>query len=99
MIILTAAFKAAKGKEEELEKALAALVPLTAKEEGVVEYRLHRSMDAPGSFLFYERFRDQETFDLHMQTPHLTALPANLEGLLAEPLVVTRLECIVGIPE
>ncbi len=99
MIILTAALQAAKGKEDELEKTLAALVPLTAKEEGALEYRFHRSTDIPGRFLFYEKYRDQEALDFHMQTPQLKALPAKLEGLLSEPMALSRFDCIAAIPE
>lgn len=99
MIILTAVFEAATGKEETLEKMLADLIPQTAGEEGTLEYRLHRSTDDAGRFLFYEKFRDQEALDHHMKQPHVTALFASLDALLTQPPVVTFYEFVGGVPE
>lgn len=99
MIILTAAMKAKAGKEQELEAALSALVPETAKEEGVLEYRLHRSEADAGAFLFVEKFRDQGVLDRHMEMPHIKTCFARFDTLLEGPAVVGKYTLLDAIPE
>jgi quinol monooxygenase YgiN len=59
------------GKEKELISALQALIESTRKEPGCITYELWQDVNNPRSFIMYERFKNQETFDLHLQMPYI----------------------------
>lgn len=99
MIILTAAIKAEKGKEAELEKVLLSMIPKTAKEKGATEYRLHKSKSTPCNFLFYEKYSDQDAFDTHSSSEYCSNLGPQLSGLIAEEPILEFYDFIDGIPE
>jgi len=54
MIVVTALIKAKEGKGDELEQVIKGFVPQFLADEGCVEYRLHRRLDDPNVFFFYE---------------------------------------------
>ena len=97
MLVITATFQAKPGREADLEAALRALVTSVGAEVGVVDYALHRSPDAAGTFFFYERYRDKAAFDHHLGTPHLAALLAVVPELCTEAPVITNHERLVSI--
>ncbi|WP_031480298.1 putative quinol monooxygenase [Maridesulfovibrio frigidus] len=99
MIILTAALKAKKGKEADVEKILVHMVSETAQEEGALEYRLHKSTTKPGSFYLYEKYTGQAAIDAHVETDHYKALGASLNGLVEGDLEIELYNFIDGIPE
>ena len=69
-IVLNVHLEAAPGREKELENALRALVAPTRGEPGCIAYRLHMDPEAPGKFMFYEKFRDQAALDAHIASQH-----------------------------
>jgi len=99
MLIVTAKIHAAEGKEQELETVLRELVKDTAKEEGSVEYRLHRVVDTPGTFRFIEKFKDQDAFDVHSNSEHFKKFVSKVEDLTAGEGEFERLELLDSIPE
>ena len=85
-IILNAHLHAAPGRENELGNALRSLVAPSRLEPGCLTYELHQDVERPGSFMFYEKFADQEALDAHLATDHFKALQTYLsahEGLIA----------------
>jgi len=99
MIILTAVLEAAPGKEEELETELRAMIPPTAREEGVLEYRLLKAREDAGRFCFVEKYSGQAALDNHMAAPHVQALFARFDALLAAPPAAATYELVDAIPE
>lgn len=99
MIILTAALQVVNGSEGEAERILLDLVRETGREEGVREYRFHRTPNEPGSFFFYERYVDQAALDAHLGSAHFQAAVAALGDLLVAEPVLTRHELIRAVPE
>ena len=85
MIVLSAVFHAVPGKEDALKEVLLAMFPFVKEEAGTVTYNLNQSRNNPGTFFFYERYKDQAAFDFHGSTPHFQELNNNLDGLLTEP--------------
>lgn len=73
------------GREDELRRQLLALVEPTHKDEGCVQYDLHRSTDEPARFVFVENWTSRECLDKHLATPHLQAFLKATPDLLAEP--------------
>jgi quinol monooxygenase YgiN len=66
-----------------LEAELRALVTPTRKEEGCLQYDLHRGADQPGTFLFHEVWESREHYAAHTRTPHFLRWNARKDSLLA----------------
>ncbi len=94
MITLVAIAQAKPGKEKALEETLLALVPQTRQEAGCINYDLHRSLNKPGKFLFYENWTDRAALDQHRTMPYMVDLRAKTIDLLAEPLQIELYEMI-----
>jgi quinol monooxygenase YgiN len=95
MLVITAAVKALKGKEEELRERLEAMVDVVrSSEPDCLEYTLHRGADDKSRFFFYEKYRNPAAFDLHTSTPHFKQLVADIEPMLAGPIDLQVLEII-----
>jgi quinol monooxygenase YgiN len=93
-ILLVARFRAKAGKEEEVGNILVSLVEPTRAEEGCVFYYLHQVKEEKGHFLFYECFRNEEAFNIHVETPYIKGFLDRKDELLAEPPDITFLEKI-----
>ncbi len=93
-LTVVAEMAARPGKEDELERRLLALIEPTRKEEGCVEYILHRSTNEAGRFVFLENWTGADTLDRHLASPHLKDFLAAARDLLAEPPRIGRYERI-----
>ncbi|SIR36229.1 Quinol monooxygenase YgiN [Rhizobium sp. RU20A] len=82
-LTVIATLRARKGLEQSLFDALKALLPPTRAEAGCVIYDMHRSIEEPGTFKFFEIWESRTHWDAHMQTAHLTAFAAR-QAELAE---------------
>ncbi len=72
------------GKEEELEKALSAVIADVRAEDGCIRYDLHRS-DYGNVFLFYEIWESEAHLAAHGKTAHINAMQAATADLVAAP--------------
>jgi quinol monooxygenase YgiN len=88
LLTVVAEMVAKPGKEAELERQMLALIEPTRKEEGCVQYDLHRNTEEPGRFVFYENWKSRELLDRHLQSPHLQAFASAARDLLREPMRV-----------
>ncbi|HEY1663478.1 MAG TPA: putative quinol monooxygenase [Verrucomicrobiae bacterium] len=88
-VTLVAAFQARPGKEAELRQTLLALVPLTRKEEGCINYDLHVSADDPAKLMFYENWITRAHLNKHGETPHIQNLHSRMDELCTEPVKLT----------
>jgi quinol monooxygenase YgiN len=84
-LTVVAELKAKPGSEEDLRRALLALVEPTHREEGCVQYDLHVHSGDPAAFVFYENWTSREHLDRHLASPHLQAFLAKRGDLLAGP--------------
>jgi quinol monooxygenase YgiN len=94
LLSVVAEIQARPGKEAALREALLGLIVPTRAEEGCVQYDLHESTDTPGQFVFYENWTSREHLDRHLASPHLEAMKARFDELLAGPpriLTYTRI--------
>ncbi len=78
-----ATIKARPEAEEQVQQELRALVEPTRSEEGCINYDLHRSVEEPGTFMFYENWDNRVVWERHMQSSHLATYQKNTEGLVA----------------
>lgn len=82
-VVITAILKAHPGKEEALRQALHRVIPRSRAEEGCLTYVLHESIDAPGTFVFYEKYADESALDAHVNSSHYQAYRQEAASLLA----------------
>lgn len=82
--------RAQAGKEDELRRALEALIEPTTHDAGYLDYDLHVDVDDPRRFAFYENWENDELHADHMKTPHIDAFVAVMDDLLEGPLQVER---------
>ena len=93
-ITVIARLKAKPGFESRLEELAKGLIEPTRAEAGCVNYVLHRDLEDPAVYYFYEIWRSQEDLNLHFQTLHLKRALEIAPEILAEPLKLTRLEML-----
>jgi len=82
-LTLIVLLRARDGQESLLEAELRALVGPTRKEEGCLQYDLHRGADQSGTFLFHEVWASREHHTAHTRTPHFLRWNARKDALLA----------------
>ncbi len=81
-LTVVATLKAKPGREDDLFHELRKLLAPTHREEGCILYEMHRSAEAPGSFVFTETWSNRPLWEKHMQSPHLQAFSAQQDALL-----------------
>ena len=82
-LTLVVLLRAKEGQQLLLEAELRALVGPTRREEGCLQYDLHRGADQPGTFLFHEVWASREHHAAHTRTPHFLRWNARKDALLA----------------
>ena len=81
-ISIIATLTAAEGKADDLAAALEDLIAAADEEEGLEIYSVHRTNDDPGVFVFFEVYRDQESFAVHGKGDRMKAAMGAVGGLL-----------------
>jgi quinol monooxygenase YgiN len=77
--------QALPGQEAALQSVLETFVTPTRAEAGCIAYDFFIDADDSSKFTFIEEWVSREALDEHMQTPHMQAGFAALEGKLAGP--------------
>ncbi|AMW28195.1 MULTISPECIES: putative quinol monooxygenase [Arthrospira] len=81
-LTVVARIKAKAGVQEKVHQELRKLIPLTLAESGCLNYDLHRSIDDPTLFLFYENWESRLLWEQHMAADHIKTFRENTEGLI-----------------
>jgi quinol monooxygenase YgiN len=82
-VTLAVIVRAKAGQELLLEAELRALVAPTRREDGCLQYDLHRSTDLAGQFFLHEVWETREHHTAHTRTPHFLRWNARKDALLA----------------
>jgi len=82
-ISLIAKLTAVDGKADELEAAMRAVIEAADEEDGLEVYSAHQVDGEPGTFYFFEVYRDQEARDVHGKGDRMRAAMGGFAGLLA----------------
>jgi quinol monooxygenase YgiN len=82
-LTLIVTMRAREGQQILLEAELRALVGPTRKEDGCLQYDLHRGADQPGMFLFHEVWASRDHHAAHTRTPHFLRWNARKDSLIA----------------
>jgi quinol monooxygenase YgiN len=73
-LAVTAIWEARDGEADTVANILARFAPQAREEPGVKLFLVHRALEDPAQFLFYELFQDAAAFAAHQETPHFKAL-------------------------
>jgi quinol monooxygenase YgiN len=82
-VTLLVQLRAKQGQHRTLESEIRALLAPTRKEEGCLQYDLHRSLDDPDLFLLHEVWASRQHHQAHYQTPHFLRWNARKDSLIA----------------
>ena len=91
-VIVTAVFRPAEGKKEELAAAMHRGIAAVHEEPGCELYAIHDAED--GTITMIEKWTRVEDLDLHGGGEAVKILNADIDGLLASPVEVTRMAAI-----
>ncbi len=80
---LTGQARARAGQAEALEAALIALVEPTRREDGVLQYHVHRDRADPDLFVFYEVWASLPHLEEHLKQPYVQEFLSIRHTLLA----------------
>lgn len=94
LLTVVASMRARPGKAEELQAALERLVEASRAEAGCVDYLLHRSIDEPALFTFYERWTSAAQLDAHLAGPAIAAFEQIEPDLVEGSADIQRLRLI-----
>ena len=90
---VSATVTAKDGMESELEQALTALMVDVRAENGCIRYDLHKT-ESGKDFLFYEIWESMAHLEAHGSTPHMDAMRAATEDMVAGPADVKIWEAV-----
>lgn len=94
-IVIIARLKAEEGLEEGLLTELRSLVEASQKEEGCIQYTLHRLEDVPTDFMIYEIWESQKSLDEHTLQPHYLNFSLKAASMLAEQPTIDKFEKVI----
>jgi len=94
MLTVVAIAQAKSGKEKDLEEILLELVAISRQETGCLNYDLHRHLDKPGKFVFYENWVDKAALEGHRTAQQAANIRARVSELLSEPLHIELYEMV-----
>lgn len=78
----------------QLQAVLAALLEPTRQEAGCHRYTLLQNRQDPTDFTFVEEWASDTAIDAHMETAHIRAAFARVEGLLAAEPDIRQYEVV-----
>ena len=79
---VVAIIKAKKNQERHLFDLLKKIVSPTHQEKGCMKYGLHRSIEAPDTFVMIEKWETIESLQNHLKAPHITSAFARQAELI-----------------
>lgn len=83
-------------REDAVQTVTAELLKMiepTRQEAGCIEYRLYQDNADPTVFIFYENWKDAESFEQHMATPHFKNYVAAVADAVLDK-VVHKMTCL-----
>ncbi len=96
-MVVVAILKAIEGKEEDMAKVLSDMIPKVQEEEGTLVYTLHRDVNDPSKFMFYEKYKDSDALMVHSTTPYFKELFKTLKSLIVGEPEISMYSEVVGI--
>jgi quinol monooxygenase YgiN len=83
-IILYAEFTAKPGAEDEVGRLISGLAEDVRREPGNLEFTVYRERDNPRKFFVFEQYRDDVSFDAHINAEYGVIFNQRLSSLIEE---------------
>ncbi|MDR0394871.1 MAG: antibiotic biosynthesis monooxygenase [Tannerella sp.] len=77
-----------EGQEAVFIDAAKAVVEATRREPGCLFYSFYQSPLDPGSFIFYEEYKDEAALNAHASSDHFKVFAGAISDILAEELKI-----------
>lgn len=81
-LTVVATITAKAGAENVVEQALLDLIEPTRRDPGFIQFDLHRDIEKPGVFLFFENWENRALLEQHLNAPHLVDYQRKVDGLV-----------------
>lgn len=81
-LFVNAVIVAKHGSTDLVKAELLKLIPPTLNENGCIQYLLHQDQGNPAQFIFYEEWSSKAELDLHLESNHIKAGQAAMDGHL-----------------
>jgi quinol monooxygenase YgiN len=86
LIVLAGRFAGNPDKRDELLALAASMFEPSRSEAGCVSYNFYEEIGKPGSYLFFERWKNKAAIDAHFATPDFARFMEAFPGLVEGPL-------------
>ena len=99
MFAIVAKLTVQDGKGDEFAAAAKEMVAAVSRAEAgrTLTYSLHRAVDDPNVFVFYEQYADDDALAAHRGTEHMAAFGGKIRELLAGRPDITRYELVTTL--
>lgn len=94
-INITAIVKSKIETLQETKSLLTEMAVNSRKEQTCIQYDLHQDKENPALFIFHEIWKNETGLALHETQPYLQNFKTKASLLLAEPLIVYKMNKIV----
>lgn len=84
--LIIAKFFIKAGNVDAFKVAATEVIDNTRKEEGNIFYYLYQSVENPSEFIFYEKFKDQQSLDFHINTDHYKKFEDTFSKILSKDI-------------
>jgi quinol monooxygenase YgiN len=88
-VVVTAIFTPNPGAFDQVVEVLSRAIAEVHKEDGCLLYAIHRDPD--DRVIMIEKWESTELLDAHGSAPAVKQMNVEIDGLLTEPVVVSRL--------
>jgi quinol monooxygenase YgiN len=92
MITLAVTYVIREGHEAQAEALMHELTAATRAEPGCRTYGIHRSLEHPRTYLFFEQYDDAAALDAHRASPHFARLGKNGLQTIMESRIASTFE-------
>lgn len=82
MIVINAIMKSKEGSGNELENVFKKYAPKFLQDPGCLTYKVHRRVDNPNIFFFYEQYENDEALKYHSSSQNFKDMFGAMKSLL-----------------
>ena len=95
MIVFVLKIEVQPGQKEAFLKIAKQMAEESQKEAGNIEYHVYEEADEENVVAFIEKWKDQQSIDLHEKMVHFTDNIGKLKSLCAKPPIRNRFNVII----
>lgn len=94
MLTVVARYLVAEGCDAEVARLLEENAVASRVERGCLEFAIYRKTDDPRAFLLYERYTDEDAFQVHRRTEHFRRIIERQVAPLLDERIWERVQAV-----